>query len=307
MNKNFFFYPTLDADQISEIEPKIDMYYSYFLDGMEVPIPFVDEQGKFISFDSQSNFDAEENDLNCVISISMKNIDKLYGPEGIAPSNGFLSIALECFSQKAKYRKVIQSNKLLNPTSKAFSHKFELKIPKDIGASEIKFSILVFLDKPAKKMDASENFLNNAQGVVLGSLFNFSLYLEGEGSLFPVYTISSKDKKLWSVEINYEDPAVDQLEESVKLKINSGHKDYALLNPNDKKYCDRLINEIMASALTILITQLREEGFLEHLDGNCVDGSILQFVTYMKDVLNIDFTNIINISSSLREYLDGEE
>ena len=306
MNKNFSFYPTLDQDQIDEIEPKIDMSYSYMCNGVKIEIPYTNDQGKFASFDSQSNFDSDENDLHGIISISLKNIEKLYGPEGIAPSGSSLSIALEYFSQKARYRKVIQSNKSLLP-GQAFRHNFEFIVPKEMGLNELKFSILIFLEKSAKKLLPTEAFLNNTQGFILGSLSNFTLYLEGEGSLFPIYTIASKDKKLWSIEINYEDPTVEQLTESVKLKINSTHKDYSLLNPADKKYCDRLINEIMSSAITILITQLKEDGFLDHLEDNYADGSILQFAVYMKDVLNIDFSNIINTSSSLREYLDGEE
>jgi hypothetical protein len=131
--------------------------------------------------------------------------------------------------------------------------------------------------------------------------------MTGVGSLFPIYTKPTPNGKLWDLEIDYDDPATDQLSDCVKLVLNSAHKDYCLLDVNDKHYCDRLIYEIISEAITVLLCQLREDHYLDKIEGTYSDGSIMAFVKYYKEMLNLDVSSISSISSSLRGYLDNKE
>ena len=65
-----------------------------------------------------------------------------------------------------------------------------------------------------------------------------------------------------------------------------------------------MIYEIVASVMTILIIDLKESHYLDNLDGNYADGSIMQFMKYYKETLELDIRDPVNISSTLRDYFE---
>lgn len=307
MNKNITFYPTLDVDQLKLLNKRIIYNFHYFNDENRINISSTIESDKYMSLDSKSDFDKEENSLFVDVLVSLNNQDSLFGSTGIAPTNSQILLVLECYSQKSKFRKVLSSNKYIDQNNLFNDFSFELEIEPNTIDKEVNFSLLLILSKPADTIKDNELFLNNQPGVIIGTLDKKTLYLSGNGSLFPVYTKYSEDKKLWDIKIDYEDPTIDKFSETVQLILNSSHKDYDLLNPQSKNYCERLIYEIISSAVTLIILDLKEKNLLSSLKDNYLEGTIMHFIKYCNDVIHIDLNDTLSISSTIRAYLNGDD
>jgi hypothetical protein len=307
MSKAINFYPTLDSCDLQKMGVNVQYHFSYFKNGEQHDINF-SVINRYLTLDTKnSDWDPFNFDLKLTVDVAISNPALLYGPDGIAPEGSGLGICLEWYSQKAKVRGVVNDDKLISPDGSKQEFNYSIVFKKNSFNGNIDINVLIFLKNPAKLLADNENYLNNASGVVLGSLDSKTLYMTGVGSLFPIYTKPIPGGLLWDLEIDYDDPSVDCLSDCVKLTLNSAHKDYCLLDVNDKRYCDRLIYEIISEALTVLLCRLKEEGYLETVSGPYADGSIMAFVKYYKEMLNLNISSISSISSSLREYLDDKE
>lgn len=308
MNKNILYFPTLDLSLMNNLDCEIQYHFFYFENGEKTEVPYFIDNNKFITFGKETDYDKDEHELIIETTIRINKPNILFGKEGIAPSNSKLGLALECYSQKSRFRNVANSNnKYIDEGQKDFSLQFTITIPPRSVSLEVSLSILLFLSKKANVLIEGEAYLNNQEGVILGTLDCKTLYLSGNGSLFPIYIEPSCDKKLWNVEFKYDDPAIDKLSECVKLIINSNHKDFPYLDSKSHTYCERLIVEIVSSTIILLFSDLKENGQLDTLKGNYIEGSILHFFKYCKEVNNIDISDVNTLSTSLREYFEGDD
>ena len=91
------------------------------------------------------------------------------------------------------------------------------------------------------------------------------------------------------------------------LILNSKHKDYYYLDPKSNDYCDKFAEEIVSNAITMLLCKLKEDQYLEDISDGYMNGSIMEFVRYCKDTLEIDFTNVNSICESIRKFADGSD
>ena len=309
MAKSIHFFPTLDIDQISALEYSVNYSFSYKSKETNTIIPLSHTVNKNIInlATKDSSWDPYNYDLFLNVIISANKLNELYGPSGIAPSNSQLSFCLEWLSQKSKKRDIIICSNKIENTLGTQTFSFDITFSKNTFVHDIDLNLLVFLSKKADILMENEEFLNNNEGVVLGNLDNKVIYMTGIGSLFPIYIKRMKSDKLWDVEFDFNEPAIDKLSESIKLILNCGHKDYKYLDTSHKDYCGRMIYEIVASTMTILICKLKEDNYLENLEQNFTDGSILGFIKYYRDILGLEIESVSSISSSIREYLESKE
>ena len=309
MARTINFFPTLDIDQVNdtEIVVKYDFYYKSKDNNVSIPIKHKEVNNSINLETKESKWDPYNYDLYLIISITGKKFIELYGPTGIAPKLSYLSICVEWLSQKWKKRAVILSSKVISPTIDEQIFTFQLKFSKNTFIHDIDIKTLVYLKRKAPRILENEDYLNNSEGVVLGVLDSKTLYMTGVGSLFPIYTKPLKNGKLWELQIDFNEPEIEKLSESMRLILNSNHKDYKYLDSSNKDYCERMIYEIVSTAMTLLICQLKDEGHLENLEKEFADGSILNFVKYYKEILGLNVNSISSISSSIREYLENKE
>ena len=309
MSRSINFYPTFDDNHYISLNPVIKYNFFYYPNDKN-DIEEIDStitSNKFITLSTEKNhWDCLTYDLYMKINVEIINGDVLYGREGICPTNGEISLGLEWFSKKSKKRGWIipnKNNNIRNDETKQ-NFIFECKFDKNTFLYDIEINLVLFNSRSDDKVDDSEIFLNNQTGVMFGYLDSKVLFMTGTGSLFPIYVNSVNDNKLWHLEIDCNEPENDKLSDCVKLILNSNHKDFKLLDTSSKHYCERLVFEIVANAVTILICHLKENGFLDNLNGTIADGSILHFVKYYKENLGLNIDNVNSISTSLREYLD---
>ena len=309
MKKDILLYPTLEPNQLEALGLSVEYLFQYqpTSSGGPIIVQHAIEKNKFITLDNKSDFDREQDDLIIKVEVKIKKAIELFGLEGIAPEKSKIGVMMEVYSQKSKFRKTSVSTIAIEKSNEEFSLSFATSVPKGRVEGELDINVLLYLAKPADFLKDEESFLNNEAGSILGTLDAKVLCLAGNGSIFPIINKPSTDKKLWSLTISYDDPAVDRLSDSVQLVLNSSHKDYAYLDQDNPKYCDHLIFEIVANAIVLIVEDLRSRGCLNDLSGEYDNGSILQFVKYLKEVIRVDLSDASSLSGSLRDYLERED
>lgn len=300
MNKNISLYPTFDEIMFEKTSPIINYEFKY----EEGIISHYIEGNKTITLDNESLFDRDLDDLVVQITLTMSNLNLLFGIDGISPKNSKIGFFAEIYSQKSKYRQCVKAIEEISSLSNETTTTFSFTIPAGRIEGSVEINVGLFLSKSDNLINEEESFLNNQAGTILGFLDKKILYLHGFGSIFPIINKATSDEKLWDLIINYEDPFIDLFCDSIQLIINSSHDDYVYLDENSQSFCKPLIFEIVAQALSIIISKIKSEGYLEE-DRPTTPGSIMEFIDYLKDMVHIDFTDMETISSSLRNYLSG--
>ena len=309
MNKAVYFYRTLDQDILKKIDSCIEFEFYYKGDNsLKIPLKILENNDKDILFDDDCDFDNKLDDLFANIKCEIKNTKALFGADSIAPLHSKIGIALEIYSQKSKYRDVSISDIELDYSLNDAVVEFSNIIPKNNIFSELTFNIFLFLKESSKNLLLNEDkYLINVPGVLLGSIQTTTAYFKGNGSLFPIFNASINSKELWQLELTFADPGYEKMSETVCLKLNVNSPNFKYVDVNSNSYCPALINEILVNAITILITELKEsyDTTFDYDDAN--QGSVLEFALYLKNVLKIDFSSPLAISSSLKEYLAKNE
>lgn len=145
----------------------------------------------------------------------------------------------------------------------------------------------------------------NTEGTILGELDKYVIKLDGTGSMFPIYIENNPGGPLWNVFCNWDDPSCELFSEVVRINLNSSHKQYKFLNKDDKNFMPHLFAEIIASALAIVVEELR----LEDKSFNCFtdfrEGSVAAAIYYLSNKLDIELSSPSRTSLSLRSYLES--
>ena len=281
----------------------------------------------YIADDEEVKLNAEESDSgSCIYSIFTENglyshdeynfcVERqymirshkcLFGKDGIACANAELGIAAIWTSSESRQRGVIKGGSFKKETASVKTEiKHEFKTAQLRG--RVDFSVVVYIKDPGRAF-GDERHLANESGFVLGEIDRFSVLLDGTGSVFPIYEISEPSQPLWYIRCDWEDPTVDRFSEAVSIYINNAHKNYKYIDSSHKKLFDeQLLNEIMASAIGIIISRLKENKVFwdQTVSGDSLQpGSVCQAVNYFINTLEWAVSSPESISFSIRTYLE---
>lgn len=303
-SNNINFYPTLDSSFLNEIKPQLDFDFQYLLNDEPIILDTTKDR-KCISFES-SNWNSDDYDLDMNVNVHLENLNKLFGADGVAPIGSKIGIALEWYSAQSKIRKVIVADDII--TAEDMSKNFVLNstIPKSTISGSICVNIILFLKNSAPNVDNSLQYLNNEEGYTLGIIDTYTIFLSGNGSLFPIKIEALDSNLLWDLRINYSDIEETLLSDGMVLILNSNHKDYHYINPDSKDYCDKFADEIVSNAIIMLLCYVRDHEGLENLNDNSASGSIMEFLCYCKNTLEIDFSDSTTISKTVKAFSSRE-
>ena len=235
----------------------------------------------------------------------LSSISGLFGKYGIVCSNAVIGVATIWTSSDSKQRGAIEVGEIKN--TDAIS-RLELDYEFDVAQlrGRVDFSTILYVKK-AGTPNKEERHLANTYGCLLGELDRISVLLDGNGSVFPIYEVYEPDQPLWYVRCTWEDPTFDQFVDCVSLIINTAHHNYRFLDKKRKSYDEQLMLEIMASALTIIISELKEDPnyWDETVNGNSLQrGSVSEAVNYFIKTHGWDVTSIESLSISIHKFFD---
>ena len=218
----------------------------------------------------------------------------LFGDGGICALTATLGIALNWIATQCDERGIIPFGEL---TCSDSSLEFELSASFDKGKlkGSLKLQTVLYL-KDAGAPEQSELYFAQQPGSLLGTLDSYEVYVDGNGSVFPISVTNELGKPLWSVYYN-ESADVFQDRFYLSLKIESSMVE------------SPLFTEVLASALLVIVESVKEaadEEWENVLIGESHEtGSIAEAIYFFVSKLGWDVSSPSALSLSIRKFLES--
>ena len=307
MKSKIHAYPTITRKLLDEIKCSFDLK---FFTKNKKEIQYRIDNEHIILTESSDGLYVPGDELTVVISGKIGDTMPLYGNKGILSEGSAVCIVLTLLNRatRTKLIKIVKEiNKNVNDTTSTFEceHTFE----KDSIYGQIEISIEVY--EKSINVETEKKYFYEVPGIYLGSLCSYTLVVDGTASNIPINLINDNKKPLWYIECNYEDPAIDRLDDSFCIKLNKAHPLFKYIEIGSSQFKRELLNEICASGVCILIARLKMEDsrYFERDYDDLEDASLLRAVY---DILRIFYGDdvrsfeICDFSVKLRNYLDRE-
>ena len=228
------------------------------------------------------------------------------GSNAVACHDATLGLAFQ-WSSKSSSRKATKKIGSFTAKDRALELDISEKFEKCALRGEVNFSVILYIEKPGIPTDDESLFINQA-GYVLGEIEGITLQLDGNGSMLPVFYEDVRGGALWRVSCNFSDPSYDSFSnpDVVSITINRSNPNFKFIDKKNEAYNPQMANEVMASAITMIIESLRVYDNFASLD-NPESGSVSDAVRYFRDVLSWDMSTPIAVNNSIREAFEKKK
>lgn len=314
MSETLNLYPVLTPLKINKAEIAAeDPELSYTEDYEDYPLT-LDERT-----DNGLDFTARLKDARCVWYPETHNLiiqlkghiihpDTLFGANGIVPHDAVIGIAGIWSSRKSNLHGTIRLGEFgLSSAKYQFEQNYIFE--RNIIRGSLRFQIVLYLKKKGHPY-FDEFHLANQSGIILGTIKQCEIFVDGNGTVFPVATVNESGKPLWWV--NY-DSSADPFEtpfdeEYVEIRLNSAHPCFADLKIDESLKTSPLFLEVISSALYIIVMSARAAADTEWEDiqngSNLIPGTIAAAVSYFINKLEWDTSDPSSLARSIHDYFD---
>ena len=313
MSESFSTYPVLQEQCFATIGYVSDKpecrytegyeEYSLQLDGNENSLAF---SGKLK--DPRCTWYPDTHNLIFSKACQFTSAFRLFGMGGVTASESVLGVALRWISSKSDERGVIPFGEITRKDS-AISFSVEAQFDKGKLKGTLKYQTILYLKKAAEA-GPDERYFAQQEGTVLGVLDHGELYVDGNGSVFPIVTVNLPGKPLWQVYFNdTANPLQDAFDsENVEIRLNKAHPNFESLKIDSSLAESTLFLEVLSSAMMVIVEaakELCEEDWEEVMNGYGYEsGSIAEAIHYFHSKLQWDMTSAPALSSSIREFFE---
>lgn len=234
--------------------------------------------------------------------ISIINPSPLFGTgkNAIAAEDATIGIAFQ-WASKTSMRKLTKKIGVFSCSDRNIGFAISEKFDKCIFNGEVCFTIFLYLATPGNPNGGKRPFAN-LPGYSLGVIDSTVVQIDGNGSLLPVYYEDVSGAALWHLNCNIEDPAIDSFSnpDIVSIIINRKNSNYKFIDKKSEFYNPQMANEVMASAISLIIESVRasDPGFSKL--NNSEHGSVADALRYFRDELNWDLSTPITVNKSIR-------
>jgi hypothetical protein len=305
------FFPVLSDQLISRIGLISSEYiFKYDNEGYEHDLTVKAAEGHNSSHlqlsDEKCEWIPDNHNLKIYRNYSISTPVFLFGKNGIARNDAELGLALMWTSKSSNQRGVEVIGTFDNsPGTKDFAFKGEF-YPGHLQG-RITFQTVLFINKPGIG-EIGESHLAKDSGIILGSLDEFTVIIEGSGSVFPIVEVKEPSQPLWWVVCDWTDPQSDLFEEeNLRICLNKAHSNYKLLIAESGLSESPLLIEIVASSLHIIISKVMQSEYWEEIQRgeNLEPGSIGQAIYYFLNTFNWETNSPENLALSIRKYFEN--
>lgn len=316
MANSFNLFPVMDDNLYSKIGYEINtIELSYYDDGETHDLNVDDccsvkkQNGVATIEDPRYMWDPETHNLKISKSIKICNPQLLFGENGIATDKSVLGLAMMWISNDSDQRGIVPFctfTKSDNEVSAVFN--------KDFKKSQLRGSITLQTAIYLISCDEDPNltYMAKDSGTILGLLDSLQLLIDGDGSTFPIVTVSEPGEPLWSVFYNKNaDPIQDKFdEENVYIKLNDKHPNYDALKVKENFKDSQIFIEVLSSALMVIVQSVKdslgEEWDAMLSSGDFAPASIAQAVYVFVHDLKWDVSSPTALSVSIRKFFDNK-
>lgn len=233
--------------------------------------------------------------------IKITNPSYFFGESGVTSSENKIGFAAHIHSTTSNFQKVINFGSL-EYTEKPTDVSFEYNFPKSSIRGVIYIDFLIYL----KDYQSGGAFQTDIVGMKLneGDIGNIIIYVDGDGSIFPITEFEEKDGPLWILEKNWIEPNLDTFDVSnINLSLNIAHPLFAQLKEGKNRVNKRFMGDIIVQAMAYIINDvLFNDGYTVEDFEDAEPNSILAAVAYWITTFEIDISSAFSVSNSLRRY-----
>ncbi len=306
-------YPVLQEDCLARIG-----YISYkpecrYEDGYEEFNLQLDGNDNAISFtgklkDPRCTWYPDTHNLIFTKQCQITSAYHLFGVGGVAASDSVLGLALRWISSKSDERGVIPFGEVSRKDS-TVSYNCEAKFERGKLKGSLKYQTILYL-KESAVVTKDESYFSQQPGTILGILDHGEIYIDGNGSVFPIVTVNLPGKPLWQVYFNdTANPLQDTFDsENVEIRLNKAHPNFEALKIESSLAESSLFVEVLSSAMMVIVEaakELCEEDWNDVLNGYGYEsGSIAEAIHYFHSKLQWDMSTAPALSSSIREFFE---
>ena len=313
MSEVFNSYPVLQEPCISQIGYVTGLPECRYVDQYEEYPLQLDGQESLTSFsgqikDPRCTWYPETHNLIFKKTCRFTSAYHMFGSGGVAASNAILGVALRWISSKADERGIIPFGEV---TRKESSVSFDVEAEFDKGKlkGSLKYQTVLYLKKAGNPSSKEQHFANTP-GIILGVLDQGELFVDGNGSVFPIVSVNQPGKPLWMVYFNdTADPMQDSFDsENVEIRLNKAHPNYEALKIESTLAESSLFREVLSSAMMVIIEAAKElcnDNWEEILNGYGYEsGSIAEAIHYFHAKLLWDMSSAPALSLSIRAFFE---
>lgn len=314
MKNSFCSYKTLNEDLLKKIKVSTSEYSFYYNDvdedneSVQITVEYEGLSQKNANMlmlsTKNSNYNSDIHNLIMNGSLFIDNPEYLFGPSGLADFESKIGVALFWFSKTSKQRGVEYLGEIVYGDSNVILPVFLGFLPKQIRG-EINIQIMLYVKK---SVNNQYFYMASQSGTMLGIIDEFTIMIDGSGSVFPIVTVNGGNSPLWSLEFNFVDPCEDRFDiEYLQICINKDHKLYPLLDMDDGGLSTSpLLREIIANALSMIIMKVKEDSqsWASMMNDEYKQGSICAAIKYFYDTFNWNYDSVYELSYSIRRRFD---
>ena len=316
MSASFNLYPVLTNEQISAAIPSpSSITFYYFDNGAEQALTLENKTDNDFNFsadlqDPRCNWYAEDYDLYMERTLRVEDSSLWFGKNGVVPENATIGIAQQWISVKTEMRGIIPMGEIHNGDKNLeflVDHVFKQKTIK--GSLVLK--TIIYL-KDAGSPSKDENIFCSQTGTILGEIDCCEIFIDGNGSVFPIATINDPNQPLWTV---YYDESADPMQdafdhEHVEVRLNQAHPCYDQLKIESSLKDSPLFLEVISSALMIIIDSAKESlgpDWDNVVSGSQTfeHGSIAEAISYFVTKLDWDISSPSKLAQSIHSFFDA--
>ncbi len=313
MSESFSSYPVLNEQCYTAIGYNSDVPECRYSDGYEEFPLSLEGTARQTGFtgkikDPRCTWYPDTHNLIFSKSCRINYANYLFGAGGIVASDAVLGIAMQWISSKSDERGIIPFGELIrNDSSVSFNVEFMFDKGKLRGS--LQYQTILYLKK-AGNPRSDELYFAQQEGTILGTLDHGELFVDGNGSIFPIVTVDQPGRPLWYVYFNdTADPLHDTFDsENVEIRLNTAHPYFESLKIESSLAESSLFLEVLSSAMLVICEEAKdlcEETWDEILNGNGYDpGSIAEAIHYFSAKLGWDMTSASALSVSIKAFLE---
>lgn len=310
MGSGLSVFPVLDARKKSRLRITLteDYSFSYTRDSEDIRLEAEDVGGSGQTCRIEDNDGMwNPDDYNLIVRRSgqIMNTSFLFGENGIACSNAVLGVAFLWESSDSKQRGAVEAGEI-HPGDNMSEFRINYEFRRAQLRGRVNFRTILYL-KQAGTPHSGEKHLANMYGCILGEIDRYTLLIDGNGSVFPIYEVSEPGAPLWYVKCEWDDPTSDQFSDTVSVILNKAHPGYKYLDKTRKTFDPELMKEVIAESLLIIISNLKEDrGYWEDtVNGQSLErGSVSEAVYYFVNTLGWQVSSPEAVSISIHNYFD---
>ena len=317
MAGQLFLYPTITNEEnygLKVLNKGWSVYYHNAENELiELDYKPVELNDRINYIETDGLWDADSCDILLSNRIVLTDFRNLFGSSGIACKNAKLGVSAIWTSADSRQRSSVAGG-VFNVTEEDYKTEDDLTsveidldvaFPKAALKGDVNVSVVIYIAEPGIP-EYDEMHLANEYGFILGTIDSFTLKLDGNGSLFPVFEVYETDKPLWYVRCDWLDPLSNAFSESVSININTAHKNYKYIDQTQKTFCKQLLIETMSAAVCCIIEEARNSAFWDQIisDESQESGSVAEAIQYFQNTLEWDLTSPLTVSESARKYFD---